>query len=93
MTKDKTIFDFVIKSFLITMVTRLFNNLIYSRLTSWSDLIRNLITLSKGKSYKEGFLESIIKATLADIATSQQFNLEFSRPNCFENEYSQTENV
>lgn len=77
---DKAIFDFVIKSFLITMVNRLFNNLIYSKRTSWDDLIRNLITLSKGKSYKiiqpAGWvnpLESIIKATLADIATSQQF--------------------
>ena len=49
---DKTIFDFVIKSFLITMVNRLFNNLIYSKRTSWDDLIRNLITLAKGKSYK-----------------------------------------
>ena len=49
---DKAIFDFVIKSFLFTMVTHLFNNLIYSKLTSWDDLIRNLITLSKGKSYK-----------------------------------------
>ena len=49
---DKAIFDFVIKSFLITMVNRLFNNLIYSKRTSWDDLIRNLITLSKGKSYK-----------------------------------------
>lgn len=49
---DKAIFDFVIKSFLITMVTHLFNNLIYPKLTSWNDLIRNLITLSKGKSYK-----------------------------------------
>lgn len=49
---DKAIFDFVIKSFLITMVNRLFNNLIYSKRTSWDDLIRNLITLAKGKSYK-----------------------------------------
>lgn len=49
---DKTIFDFVIKSFLITMVNRLFNNLIYSKRTSWDDLIRNLIKLAKGKSYK-----------------------------------------
>lgn len=34
------------------MVNRLFNNLIYSKRTSWDDLIRNLITLAKGKSYK-----------------------------------------